>query len=263
MPLDGALVAEAVDWLAEHAHDNLGTEVALRDVASGQVRDVVLAHRDGALAGVSVSSAGGQWFLEATGPDAVSELVASVLAPGAPGRPSKVTVSGRVKAWLRPMVVEAGIIGREHDLLAMVCRESLKAGDGRWATNADRPALERYQAAYNQERRTSTAPEWEELLSRPAVAVLENEGRIVAVVKRTADSMRYATIGGTWTDPALRGRGFAARLTGFIVEALLRQRPAVHLIVDDDNEPAIALYRSLGFKDVGQCYMAYLGSRSG
>jgi ribosomal protein S18 acetylase RimI-like enzyme len=35
-------------------------------------------------------------------------------------------------------------------------------------------------------------------------------------------------------------------------------RPAVHLVVDDDNVTAIALYRSLNFERRGSCYMAYL-----
>jgi ribosomal protein S18 acetylase RimI-like enzyme len=253
-------LTDAIDWLAEHAHENLGTEITLQSAAAGRALDVAFAHQDGKLAGVSVSSPGGQWFLEATGSDAVLELVASLLAPEGPGWPSKVTASGRVKAWLRPVLEREGVILREHDLLAMACRKPSEAGHGRWATPADRPALERYQAAYNEERRTTTAPDWDELLSRPAVAVTEHGGRIVAVVKRTADSNRYATIGGTWTDPAFRGQGFASRLTSFIVAALLSERPAVHLVVDDDNEPAIALYRSIGFEAVGWCYMAYLSS---
>jgi ribosomal protein S18 acetylase RimI-like enzyme len=32
----------------------------------------------------------------------------------------------------------------------------------------------------------------------------------------------------------------------------------VHLIVDDDNVAAIALYLSLHFQEAGSCYMAYL-----
>jgi predicted GNAT family acetyltransferase len=142
----------------------------------------------------------------------------------------------------------------------MVCRTAPGPGEGRWASPADRPALERYQAAYNEERHTTTAPDWDRLTSRPSVAVLERDGRIVAVVKRTADTARYATIGGTWTDPAFRHQGLAGRLTPFLVNALLAEAPAVHLIVDDDNAPAIALYRSLNFEETGSCWMAYLGT---
>jgi predicted GNAT family acetyltransferase len=150
------------------------------------------------------------------------------------------------------------MVVREHDLLAMACRTAHGTAEGRWATPADREALQRYQAAYNEERGTTTAPDWSVLLSRSAVAVLDDSGRIAAVVKRTADTARYATIGGTWTDPQYRRRGFAARLTAFITATLLAERPAVHLVVDDDNTAAIGLYRSVGFEEVGRCYMAYL-----
>jgi ribosomal protein S18 acetylase RimI-like enzyme len=252
-------VEDALAWLAEHAHENLGTEIALRSAAQ-QGWDVAFTRGpDGRLAGVSVSSSGGQWFLEASSPGATAELVARVTAGSTGGWPAKVTSSGGVKNWLRPELDECGVAPvREHDLLAMVCRQPPGGGEGRWAAPADRPALERYQTLYNDERSTSVAPDWDSLLRRPAVAVLEEGGSIVAVLKRTADTARYATIGGTRTDPAFRGRGLAKRLTAFLVGELLAERPAVHLIVDDDNTAAIALYRSLHFEEVGSCYMGYL-----
>jgi ribosomal protein S18 acetylase RimI-like enzyme len=255
-------IDEALGWLAQHAHENLGTEIALRAAATSRAPDVILARRaDSSLAGVSVSSPGGQWFLEADTPDATADLVGGVAGTaGSRGRwPAKVTTSGGVKTWLRPLLGARAVAAvREHDLLAMACRKPPEGGEGRWATPADRTALERYQALYNAERRTSVSPDWERMLGRRAVAVLEAEGRIVAVVKRTADTARYATIGGTWTDPAQRGRGLARRLTAFLVAEVLEERPAVHLVVDDDNTAAIALYRSLDFEDVGGCYMGYL-----
>ena len=254
-------LAEALAWLAEHAHENLGTEIALRSVAGepDQWR-VAVTGPGGGPTGVAVWAPGGQWFLEAENEAATSEL-ARVVAQAGESWPVKVTTSGTVKQWLRPWLAEQGAcvrITREHDLLAMECRTARRTGAGRWATHADRPSLERYQAAYNEERGTATMPDWHALLGRPNVAVLERGGRIVAVVKRTADTARYATIGGTWTDPRYRRRGFGARLTAFITAALLAERPAVHLVVDDDNTAAIGLYRSIGFERAGCCYMAYL-----
>jgi ribosomal protein S18 acetylase RimI-like enzyme len=253
-------IERALAWLAEHAHENLGTEISLRQAPPAQY--VSVAYRTGGgLAGVSVASPGGQWFLEADSFGATSDLVTDVgaLAASAGCWPAKLTASGALKPWLRPLLAGQGVAPvREHDLLAMVCSQSSTGGEGRWAREADRPALERYQELYNAERRTAIAPDWGRVLERQTVAVLEEAGRIVAVVKRTAGTTRYATIGGTWTDPAHRGRGLAKRLTAFLVAALLADRPTVHLIVDDDNTAAIALYRSLGFEQVGSCYMAYL-----
>jgi ribosomal protein S18 acetylase RimI-like enzyme len=252
-------VDEALAWLADVAHENLGTEIALRSPSGWKV---AFARRpDGRLAGVSAHLPGGQWFLEADGPAAATDLLDEVAgAARAAGRwPVKVTASGAVKNWLRSLLADHDVMPvREHDLLAMACSTAPGDGEGRWAVPADRPALERYQALYNDERRTSLAPDWEPLLRRAAVAVLERDGRIVSVVKRTADTARYATIGGTWTDPAFRGRGLAKRLTAFLVGEVLRDRPAVHLVVDDDNPAALALYRSLHFEPCGSCYMGYL-----
>lgn len=256
---DPARLAEAVDWLADHAHENLGTEMVVHRAGSDPAWQILLSRRHGELSGVSASTPGGQWFLETTGSDAVGQLVPTILPSDGAQWPTKVTTSGQVKGWLRPRLVECGaVVHREHDLLAMACHKPPEGGEGRWAGASDRPALERYQAAYNEERRTTTAPDWSALLRRPAVAVLEEDGRLVAVVKRTGDTTRYATIGGTWTEPSSRRRGLAARLTSFIVGSLLRERPAVHLVVDDDNSAAIALYRSLGFEETGRCYMAYV-----
>ena len=256
-----AKLARALEWLTEHAHENLGTEMAVRAVIDGADQwQVDVSDGSGGATGVSVWVPGGQWFLEADAEPAtlaLAEVVAGALRP-----PTKVTTSGKVKDWLRPWLVgdkARWAITREHDLFAMACTEPVVAGDGRWATPSDRRALQEYQTAYNKERGTSTAPDWAALLTRPSIAVLEVEGRIVAVVKRTGITGRYATIGGTWTHPNLRGQGLATSLTAFITAALLRELPAVHLIVDDDNVAAIAVYRSVGFLEVGRCYMAYLG----
>lgn len=253
--------ASLVDWLANGAHEVLGTEVTLRAILAGATGwRVETAFADGNLTGVSVWAPGRQWYLQADDETAVISLARSV---GGAGKdwPAKVTTSAAVKMSLRPWLVAlrgSGSIAREHDLLAMVCRTRTARGDGRWATPADREALERYQLAYEAERGTSLTADWNMLLSRPSVAVLEDDGRVVAAVRRTADTTNYATIANIWTDPACRRQGFAVRLMAFLVDAILADRPAVHILVDEDNRAAIALYRSLGFKEVGRAYMAYL-----
>ena len=170
-------VDEALTWLADVAHENLGTEIDLR-TSDGWSRG--FARRpDGSLAGVSTHSPG-QWFLEAESPAATADLVAQVAddAQRAGGWPAKVTTSGVVKQWLRPLLAAHGVVPvREHDLLAMACHKPPGNGEGRWATPTDRPTLEQYQTLYNAERRTTIAPDWDNLLRRRSVAVLERGGR--------------------------------------------------------------------------------------
>ena len=103
-------VEEARAWLAEVAHENLGTEVALR--ASGAWKIAFGRRPDGRLTGVSAHLPGGQWFLEAEGPAPTADLVRDVAgAVRVAGRwPSKVTVSGAVKNWLRPLLAEHGVV---------------------------------------------------------------------------------------------------------------------------------------------------------
>jgi hypothetical protein len=125
-----SLLGGPLAWLADHAHENLGTEVALRGVIAGGGGRAFVTRRSGTVTGVAVARPGGPCFFEAAAPDA-------------------------------------------------------------------------------------------------ATALLERDGAVAAVIKRTADTARYATVGGTFTVPVRRGQGLARRLTAFMVSALLAERPAV------------------------------------
>ncbi len=58
----------------------------------------------------------------------------------------------------------------------------------------------------------------------------------------------WAGLGAVWTDPAHRGRGLAAHLTGGLAAFLRHEDIAlVHLQVEHDNHTAVRLYRRLGF----------------
>jgi ribosomal protein S18 acetylase RimI-like enzyme len=65
----------------------------------------------------------------------------------------------------------------------------------------------------------------------------------------------WAGLGAVWTDPAYRGRGLAAHLTAALAVRLREEGIAlIHLQVEHDNEPAVRLYRRLGF-DVHSSYV--------
>jgi RimJ/RimL family protein N-acetyltransferase len=76
-------------------------------------------------------------------------------------------------------------------------------------------------------------------------------GELVAVAGTHAVSSRYriGVIGNVFTHPAHRGRGLAAAVTGAVAGAMFaRGAHDVALNVRDDNHPAIAAYRRLGFQ---------------
>ncbi|MEO6021083.1 MAG: GNAT family N-acetyltransferase [Knoellia sp.] len=58
----------------------------------------------------------------------------------------------------------------------------------------------------------------------------------------------WAGLGAVWTDPAFRGRGLAAHLTGRLAAAAREDGiQLMHLQVEADNDTAIRLYERLGF----------------
>lgn len=75
---------------------------------------------------------------------------------------------------------------------------------------------------------------------------------LVAVAGTHAISERYrvACVGGVFTDPAYRGRGLAQATTGAVVRELAaRGIELIALNVRADNQPAVAAYRRLGFRE--------------
>jgi hypothetical protein len=64
-------------------------------------------------------------------------------------------------------------------------------------------------------------------------------------------SKQTAQLQGIWTPPDLRRRGLAAASLGAICDRLLGVFATLSLYVNDFNAPAVALYRRVGFENVG------------
>ena len=64
----------------------------------------------------------------------------------------------------------------------------------------------------------------------------------------SAATLEAAQISGVYTPPAHRGHGFATRGLAELCSRLLQKSRVVCLFVNDFNEPALSLYRRLGFR---------------
>lgn len=65
----------------------------------------------------------------------------------------------------------------------------------------------------------------------------------------SSPSYKIACVGGVFTLPSYRGKGYATICTSKVVEELLHNHKDVILNVDSKNFPAIKVYEKLGFKE--------------
>ncbi len=90
------------------------------------------------------------------------------------------------------------------------------------------------------------------LQAEKAHFVLEDAGATVAYAAFNATLPDMVQLGGVWTPPALRGRGYARNV---VAGALLAARAAgverAVLFTENDNDAAQSAYRSLGFVKIG------------
>jgi ribosomal protein S18 acetylase RimI-like enzyme len=266
-------VQSAAEWLANHPHKNPDLEVALNLILQGRIVpaetgelvEIAYASPTNALnqddiRGIMMAKPGNvNLSLESSDRQTAESLLTLAQSHGCPRR---VATSSPVKDWLRPLLLQHYLLEREHNPLVMLCTQVPGGGNGRWAAPQDKPALQAYAEAYRAERGSgSLTQDWDDLIQRKQVAVLEHEEQIVSVVKR-GSTLHHAIVVGTFTFPPFRKRGFARRLLAFFTQEMLEEYAAVKLWVDEDNVGAIALYHALGFQQIGSCYTGYFSERS-
>ncbi len=88
------------------------------------------------------------------------------------------------------------------------------------------------------------------MIARERWWVGETDGRLCFFCNVGAWCRRTAQLQGVWTPPDSRGHGYAAASLAAICERLLDFSPSLSLFVNDFNEPAVALYRRVGFEFV-------------
>jgi RimJ/RimL family protein N-acetyltransferase len=149
------------------------------------------------------------------------------------------------------------------DLGRLIVPEALATGRLRCRrpTAAEFSLLTEWRAAYRQESLnspagpaliTSSRQEVERALADGAGWILEDEGRPAAYQQFNARLPDIVQVGGVWTPPGLRGRGYArAVVAGSLLAARSQGARRAVLFTDDDNLPAQRAYVALGFERVG------------
>jgi len=90
-----------------------------------------------------------------------------------------------------------------------------------------------------------------ELIDKKRSIVLIHDRAIVAKCEYSAVTPEAVQLMGVWTNPAYRRQGYGRQLLREVCGHLSRTGRAVTLFVNDFNRPAVALYESLGFAQVG------------
>ncbi len=80
--------------------------------------------------------------------------------------------------------------------------------------------------------------------------ILREGRRIAFQVHLGPENERAVQLGGVMTPPDLRQRGYGTRGLTAIAQRLFGHRPGVSLFCDEANEPAIRLYRKIGFQQL-------------
>ena len=96
----------------------------------------------------------------------------------------------------------------------------------------------------------------EKLLEKQKILAVEKDGIFVAKVQTNASSKNFTQIGGVYTLPQHRSKGYAEFLTRTITNEICGQAKTPILFVRKENSAALSLYKKCGFKIYGTfCFL--------
>lgn len=245
-------------WLDERSYYSIGTMAFLDQTqaldAEWQLMRLYDPHNAEQLLGVAVILAGGTCFWVPSEKSSSGALLCTSILQL---QPRRIVTTAIGRDLLHAEIKQKGRILKEYDQWIMVCSRQFSKAQGRLAELSDIARLNEYQHQYNKERSVNEAPDWESLIQQEKIIVLEADDQIVSIVRLGIETDRLVSIGGTYTFPAYRRKGFAERILQFAVNRIVATGRIAHLIVDIDNTPAVTLYRHMGFECVESSYIAY------
>ena len=121
------------------------------------------------------------------------------------------------------------------------------------ARPADGALLREFEVLYSRELgEEEVESDLASLIARGLSFVIEDDGQVTGSIRSNVSDGRYVHIGGLYIHPRFRGRGLGARLLAGLCERIHRTEAAsVILTADRANRPAMAVYESAGFREIG------------
>ncbi|KAE9798245.1 GNAT family N-acetyltransferase, partial [Escherichia coli] len=136
-------------------------------------------------------------------------------------QPRRIVTTAIGRDLLHAEIKQKGRILRKYDQWIMICSRQFSEAQGRLAELSDIARLNEYQHQYNKERSVNETPDWASLIQQQKIIVLEADQQIVSIVRLGIETARLVSIGGTYTFPAYRRKGFAERVLQFAVNQIV------------------------------------------
>ena len=102
------------------------------------------------------------------------------------------------------------------------------------------------------DRPANTLTTYAEWIKRMPMYGVFKEGRLVAYAGSFIQLPEVWLIGGVYTDPAHRNKGYATLATSGITKEALTKAEAAALFARADNLPAIRAYEKIGYRKIGE-----------
>lgn len=167
-------------------------------------------------------------------------------------------------AWMTPLLlplVHKRTPARQLVNVVMQLPENQPAAPDphvRLARDTDIPQLNRWRRLYKEERGIVFDADMGALIDHQRVFVCEVDAQIVAVAKIDLDLANLVEIGGVYTFPEFRKRGYGAGIVRDLAARIRLQGKVPTLQVDVENTPALQLYEKAGWRPMGKLARVWL-----
>jgi GNAT superfamily N-acetyltransferase len=128
----------------------------------------------------------------------------------------------------------------------------------RTAREADVPTLNRWRRQYKEERGILFDADLDAWVQTGRIFVYEHEKQVVAAAKFDLELPGLMEIGGVYTFPEFRKRGFGAKIVSDLACRIRQTHKAPTLQVDELNSQALRLYEGAGWTPMGKLARVWL-----